>query len=182
MHISGMTIRKFREVPMAMGKPGNFKRFVILPSTGCFRDMEFVVINDKGEPICRIPGKDFIKITNINVGSGQFAIDDTSFKIEYLPMSGLISVSGGSMRLQELSHNTFGVSMVNENEVAVHINDKKYYPSARCGLELTFAKSSGWRLWDTWMKDEPMLLGGEYDGMPFKITIGDIVICDSIGE
>ena len=120
MHISGMTIRKFREVPMAMGKPGNFKRFVILPSTGCFHDMEFVVINDKGEPTCRAPGKDFIKITNIN--------DGTSLKIEYLPMSGLVSISGGSMRLQELSRNTFGVSMVNESEVAVHINDKKYYP------------------------------------------------------
>jgi len=109
MHISGMTIRKFREVPMAMGKPGNFKRFVILPSTGCFRDMEFVVINDSGEPTCRVPGKDFIKITNIN--------DDSSLKIEHLPMSGLVSIGGGSMRLQELSHNTFGVSIAKKEKI-----------------------------------------------------------------
>lgn len=75
--------------------------------------------------------------------------------------------------------------MPNYHDVTVYVDGATYKPSRDYALQLICAKAAGWQLYSIWDGKE-QLLGGEYDGAPFCITVGDIVICgempDEIGE
>ncbi len=62
------------------------------------------------------------------------------------------------------------------HDVKVYIGSKMYKPSDNYALQLICTKASGWRLYFIWQEQEK-LLGGEYDGEPFCIEVGDFVIC-----
>ena len=124
MHMSRMTVKQFREVKQ--GTPeGKFKSLVILPTgrkcevTG-YRYMEFVAINKNGEPICRTRGNvGMIRITNADSGTEQLPYDNFLWSIDCLPKSGLLRLflrHGLFMRLQELSNDTFGVSIAKKEK------------------------------------------------------------------
>lgn len=66
--------------------------------------------------------------------------------------------------------------MPNYHDVTVYVDGVPYKPSRNYALQLVCAKASGWRLYSIWDgKERP--LGGEFDGEPFCITVGDRVVC-----
>ena len=124
MHISRMTVKQFREVEQ--GTPeGKFRSLVILP-TGkkceCFgfRCMEFVAIDKNGEPICRTRGKVDIMMVDTYGTRQSTLLDVALWGIDCLPKSGLLRLFlryGLFMRLQELSNDTFGVSIAKKEKI-----------------------------------------------------------------
>ena len=123
MHISRMTVKQFREVKQ--GTPEEkFKSLVILP-TGKkydrfgFRCMEFVAIDKKFEPICRTRGNVDIMMIYAYGTRQSTLLDMALWGIDCLPKSGLLRLflrHGLFMRLQELSNDTFGVSIAKKEK------------------------------------------------------------------
>lgn len=60
--------------------------------------------------------------------------------------------------------------------VKVYIGNKLYRIKDNYAFQLHCTKCAGWQLYFVWMGKEK-LLGGEYDGEPFCIEVGNKVIC-----
>ena len=68
------------------------------------------------------------------------------------------------------------MSNLSYHDVKVYIGNRLYKIKDNYALQLHCTKCDGWRLYFVWMGSEK-LLGGEYDGKPFCIEVGNFVIC-----
>jgi len=67
--------------------------------------------------------------------------------------------------------------MPSYHDVVVYCGNVEYRIADNYAYKLTCTKTGGWRFWFIWDKVEK-LLGGEYDGKPFCITVKGRVICE----
>ena len=66
------------------------------------------------------------------------------------------------------------------HDTVVYVNGVAHRIADNYGYELTCVRAAGWQLWFTRQYGEPpALLGGEYDGMPFRIEVRGVVVCDN---
>ena len=81
--------------------------------------MEFVAIDKNGEPICRTRGNVDIMMIYAYGTRQSTLLDMALWGIDCLPKSGLLRLflrHGLFMRLQELSNDTFGVSIAKKEK------------------------------------------------------------------
>jgi len=107
MNVNKMTREQLEEVPRRKWDEniGSFRSMIILPAgdeielhDSGYRLMDFVAVDDKGEPICRLSGcSDVIHIDGIG-GFGRWdgdiprLVKPVSWSIDCLPVSGLLNI------------------------------------------------------------------------------------------
>lgn len=64
------------------------------------------------------------------------------------------------------------------HDVVVYVNGVEYRLTNDYSLQLICTKAAGWRLFRVW-GEHSELIGGEYDGEPFRIEVRGCVIVDS---
>lgn len=62
------------------------------------------------------------------------------------------------------------------HDVVVYVGNTRYRVADNYALQLHCTRAAGWRLYKVW-NDREELLGGEYDGEPFCVEVGAMIIC-----